>query len=170
MNEGKAMEIFEKQPELAAVFNRLGIEQNANNLDHFMVLMEALQTFAERERNYNGVWRQYGALSNLLRSATKIDRLMEVWWHNPDGAGALHKDGLDDAVDLINYAVFFMRTARDGNLFGSPRDRSLEKEAIAGNVIKLMADNTEVRQYLPVNFGENGRPLPGTTYYVCADD
>ena len=85
--------------------------------------MEALNIYRQRGLSYGEVWRQYGATANLVQAARKIDRLMEMWWHNPDGAVALQKDALDDAFDALNYLVFFIRLARDGNITGSAPDR-----------------------------------------------
>lgn len=86
--------------------------------EQLAVILEALTIYRQRSRSYGEVWRQYGATANLLQAARKIDRLMQIWYHNPDGAEALQKDALDDAFDALNYLVFFIRAARDGNLTG----------------------------------------------------
>jgi len=91
--------------------------------EQLAVILEALEVYRQRSVSYGEVWRQYGATGNLLQAARKVDRLMEMWWHNPDGAAALQKDALDDAIDAINYLVFFIRLAREGNLTGSAPDR-----------------------------------------------
>lgn len=104
----------------------LGIEPTETTRAQLAVMAQAVQLFAERDTKYGGVWQQYGALSNLVRSATKVDRLMNVWWHgNVDGSPALHKDSLDDAFDMINYMIFFIRCAREGNVYGTPQRRPL---------------------------------------------
>lgn len=100
----------------AMVLINAGIDVTDDNREQLRVCLEAVRTYSERTQTYGQVWRQYGALSNLLSSARKVDRLMEGWWH--DGAPPLHKDGLDDAIDLINYTVFFMRNAREANFVG----------------------------------------------------
>lgn len=88
------------------------------------VFVEALRIFESRNAAYGDVWMQYGALSNLLSVARKVDRTMEAWWHDSPGElPVMHKDALDDAIDLINYAVFFIRNARDGNVTGCAPDR-----------------------------------------------
>lgn len=85
------------------------------------VFLKALEIHVGRSEAYGEVWRNYGALSNLLSAARKVDRLMELWWH----AGvfpempAIHKDALDDAFDAINYLAFFIRNATEGNLTGT---------------------------------------------------
>lgn len=109
----------DKQPgryDLAVQFlEAWGIEPTSTNLTQLNVLLEALQIF-ETRRIYGDAWRKYGALSNLLSVARKADRLMEIFWHGP---GELeHKDSVDDAYDLINYAAFFIRNVTDGNMKG----------------------------------------------------
>jgi hypothetical protein len=102
--------------ELLAAF---GMDDTDQNVHQVLVLLEALQVYDQRSQHYGQSWKNYGALSNLLSSARKVDRLMEVWWDaDADAPPVLHKDGLDDAIDLINYTVFFIRNARAGNLTG----------------------------------------------------
>lgn len=84
---------------------------------HLEVFLEALRIFQSR-KIYGDAWRRHGALSNLLSVARKTDRLMQVYWHG-DG-GMTHKEGMDDAYDLINYAIFFIRNKEDGNEKGKP--------------------------------------------------
>lgn len=89
-------------------------------VEHAQTLEEAAKVMLGRTASYGLVWRQYGALSNLLNAARKIERLMEAWWHGNGEAPALHKDNLDDAIDAINYLAFFIQCARAGNLTGHP--------------------------------------------------
>lgn len=104
---------------LAKVFEANGIAWTQSNLQHFAVLIECLRLHDSRTASYGKVWRRYGALSNLLSAARKVDRLMESWWRRGDGAvPTIHKDNLDDAYDAINYLVFMVRNARDANLTG----------------------------------------------------
>jgi hypothetical protein len=91
--------------------------------DQHQVLEEALRIFMDRNKVYNDTWKTYGALSNLVRAAQKVDRMMEVWWHEMNGGAALGKDTLDDALDAINHLVFFIRCAREGNFTGAPPER-----------------------------------------------
>lgn len=113
---------MDDNPKMSAVenvFARYQIEVTNSNLAHFNILMECLKVHDGRTKAYGTVWKRYGALSNLLSAARKVDRLMESWWRRGDGhAPALHKDNLDDAYDAINYLVFMIRNARSGNLTG----------------------------------------------------
>jgi hypothetical protein len=89
------------------------------------VFEKCLEINEDRSAAYGDVWRNYGAVSNLLSAARKVDRLMETWW---DGlingtAPGIHKDALDDAYDAINYLAFFIRNATDGNFTGERPER-----------------------------------------------
>lgn len=76
------------------------------------IFINALTIFDSR-KIYGDIWQRYGSLSNLLNVARKVDRLMQVLWY---GNGTVtHKDALDDAYDLINYAAFFIRNQGVGN-------------------------------------------------------
>ncbi len=109
---------------LQIVFAEHDIELNVDTAVHFGVMMDALKVYAERSQAYGQAWTQYGAMSNLLSMARKVDRLMAVWWSEEDeGIPKLHKDNLDDAIDEINYTIFFIRCARSANLFGSAPSR-----------------------------------------------
>jgi len=113
------------------LMEQLGAEATQENIDHLFTLLRAFSLYAERTKSYGQVWRQYGAVSNLLNAARKVDRAMELWWHKQDeildGNGnvrpLLHKDNLDDPYDAINYLVFMIRNARSGNVFGEAPDR-----------------------------------------------
>jgi hypothetical protein len=95
---------------------------------HAQTLDEAASVMLHRTTAYGLVWRRFGALSNLLNSARKVERLMEAWWHHQDDYEVvgddgiprplLHKDALDDAFDAINYLAFFIQCARQGNITG----------------------------------------------------
>jgi hypothetical protein len=93
----------------------LGITPTSEALTHLNVLVEALLIHDSR-KIYGRVWQRYGWLSNLLSIARKADRLMQVFWF---GSGSLdHKPSADDAYDLINYAVFFIRNVEADNARG----------------------------------------------------
>lgn len=110
------------------VLNHYGIECTQETRAQFEVFMRALKLFDERNRTYRNVWETYGALSNLLRAATKVDREMEIWWHSADpGHNPLqHKESLDDAYDALNYLVFFIRCVGALNITGSKRPRPVD--------------------------------------------
>lgn len=90
-----------------------------DNEDQFHVFREALSVYEQRSAIYGDVWQRYGALNNLVRAATKIDRLMAIWYHT-DHKPTASTGTLDDAIDALNYLVFFIRLAREGNVTGQP--------------------------------------------------
>lgn len=111
------------EPQYKKFLETAGVQPTEENIQHLEVFMEALKVYDSRSAVYGMLWQQYGALSNLLNMARKTDRLMEEWWHKDGAPPVMHKDALDDAVDLLNYTVFFMRNARRFNILGSPPPR-----------------------------------------------
>lgn len=79
------------------------------SINQAIALEQALIVHWQRSRSYGTVWKKWGALSPLLSAAKKMDRLMECFWFRRDGHSVPGKPDIDDAVDLINYAAFFMR-------------------------------------------------------------
>lgn len=96
----------------------LGGRPNMDTVEQFMTMMECVVIHHERSRKYGQAWRKYGALNNLLRLASKVERLIEQFWRSrfSDGAPAidLHNPDLDDAYDAVNYAVFMIRQGKAG--------------------------------------------------------
>ncbi len=105
------------------VLEAFGIDCNEGVQDQLIVFLTAVKIFDDRDKVYGDTWTTYGALNNLLRAATKVDRSMEIWWHDQGGNPLMHKDNLDDAIDAINYLAFFIRCVRAGNITGSKRFR-----------------------------------------------
>lgn len=92
-------------------------------VEHAQGLEDAASVMLHRTASYGLAWQRYGALSNLVNAARKVERLMGIWWDGNKGEiPALHKDALDDALDAINYLQFFITCARDGNLTGNRRE------------------------------------------------
>lgn len=110
---------------LEEVLDTFGIEATDDVKEQLVIFLTALRIYDERGKIYGDTWTTYGALNNLLRAATKVDRSMEIWWHDGSNNGnpLMHKDNLDDAIDAINYLVFFIRCVRAGNITGSKRAR-----------------------------------------------
>lgn len=113
------------------VLEAAGWDVNEDNNEQIGVLMQTMLVYVDRNEKYKNTWEQYGALSQLVRAAQKIDRLMSVWWFEP-GLGDLEEDAdrmplssadLDDAIDCINHLIFFIRCAQNGNLFGDRPER-----------------------------------------------
>lgn len=117
------------------VLEAFGIDINDGTQDQLLVFLTALKIFDERDKVYGDTWTTYGGLNNLLRAATKVDRSMEIWWHDSshNGNPLMHKDNLDDAIDAINYLAFFIRCVRSGNITGSKRARPMVGDAAVLN-------------------------------------
>lgn len=112
------------------VLGMLPVEQAQAAFLHAQTLDEASRVMLNRTLSYGTVWERQGALKNLLKAETKMGRLMAAWFANEGEYPALHKDALDDALDLINYVAFFIQCARAGNITGdaslnAQRDREL---------------------------------------------
>lgn len=92
-------------------------------VEHAQGLEDAASVMLHRTASYGLAWQRYGALSNLVNAARKVERLMGIWWDGNKGdIPALHKDALDDAVDAINYLQFFITCAQQGNVTGDRRE------------------------------------------------
>ena len=94
--------------------------------DNFDTYIEQAKCFAtamilyqERNDEVHDAWRAVGFLGNLLTLYGKVVRLMKsLWWHR--AAGNSEKP-LDNAVDALNYAAFFMRGYMDHDERGERR-------------------------------------------------
>lgn len=109
----------EQRKRAYAFLSAMDIMPTEEALEHLEVLMEVMALYESRTEAYGQIWKQYGALSNLLSAARKTDRTMETWWHDPGDVPLMHKDALDDALDSINYFVFFIRNVRAMNITGT---------------------------------------------------
>lgn len=91
----------------------------------FSVMAAALAKFHERDAKHRGLWRYFGAIDSAHQLRAKATRnynvAIELVRRSPD-ANRLsedeQEDRLDDALDAINYAVFFVRNVQEGR-YGS---------------------------------------------------
>lgn len=84
-------------------------------MDHAVVLQEALNIYIKRNRNYRGAWQRYGALDSAMHLRSKgLRAFQRVMSWIKDGLPA--DPDLDDGIDFVNYAAFFVRNARAGRL------------------------------------------------------
>lgn len=81
-------------------------------LEHEMVLNEALNIFIERNGKRQDGWKEAGWKGNLVEMRKKLDRLWAAW-DSPD------KKDIDEALDLINAAVFYIRCVKEDNKNGN---------------------------------------------------
>lgn len=89
-------------------------------IEQAMVFIEALKIYADRNVKYRDNWRRMGWRGLLIRIRERSDRLWDTFWSGvawkPDGVMDEPGDRMidaDDALDLINFAAFFVRQTRD---------------------------------------------------------
>jgi hypothetical protein len=73
------------------------------------VFLDALKVMADRQR-YGATWRRTGWMGALLNVDRKCGRLMAEFWNS----NKLQTRESDDAIDLLNYAAFFIRLLQEG--------------------------------------------------------
>lgn len=69
--------------------------------EHGDVLAECIEKYAQRDANYQGLWKEQGWEDQLFHIQHKAQRLRVF-------------PNEDDAQDLINYTAFFIRNYRAG--------------------------------------------------------
>lgn len=111
--------------EIDAILKAAGLEISETNREQMAVFLDAMTIFQERNARYGDLWKEYGWRGNLLHVQSKAARVRRVWWDGhriqvPDlGTAVDHlQSDLDDAYDLLNYTVFFIRNVEDGNELG----------------------------------------------------
>jgi hypothetical protein len=104
----------------------LGLDKDDLALQQQMeILADALVIYAERNEKYHDNWKRMGWRGTLVRLRERAERLWDNYW-NADDLDFLEEKmyvprDVDDALDLINFAAFFIRgmngreTTRDGN-------------------------------------------------------
>lgn len=91
-------------------------------IEQAMVLIEALKVYSKRNTKYRDNWRRMGWRGLLIRIRERSDRLWDTFWMGVawKEAGPMDEpeDRLidaDDALDLINFAAFFVRQTRNAS-------------------------------------------------------
>lgn len=80
----------------------------------FAILLEAFDVYLERNARYRDLWKDYGAQDSAHHCKSKALRMYQDLMMN-----TLGPFDPDDAIDLVNYAVFTIRNVRDGRLASS---------------------------------------------------
>lgn len=94
---------------------------NATYLEHAQYLALAMQVYIDRNPETLDAWRGPGWAGNLLSLHGKALRLMNsLWWTKPDTIARSEKP-IDNAMDTVNYAVFFARCYDAGDERGGPQ-------------------------------------------------
>lgn len=90
-------------------------------IEQAMVLIEALKLYSQRNTKYRDNWRRMGWRGLLIRIRERSDRLWDTFWtgvawkdpeRDADDSQFQREIDADDALDLINFAAFFVRQAR----------------------------------------------------------
>lgn len=84
-----------------------------------MIFGDAMNVYIARNERYKDNWKKMGWRGQLVRMKERVERLWDDFWGKepiPDGVDELMN--VDDAIDLINFAAFFIRAANDNNRDG----------------------------------------------------
>ena len=79
--------------------------------EQLLVLQEAFEKFQERNKKYKDLWKKGGWLDSAHHIRSKSERIVNLL-----STGATLEEAelhIEDAVDLINYAAFFIRNVRE---------------------------------------------------------
>lgn len=89
--------------------------------EHAEILAQALRLYGERNEMYKDNWRRFGWRGCLFRVRERAERMWDALWDLPmeHRAGPKARAAEDDAIDLINFAVFTIRAIRSGDRDGS---------------------------------------------------
>lgn len=95
----------------AEAVKHLGLSAKPTTVEQMDVFREALELFEQRNNSddgYSDLWKEYGWEDSLVHMRSKLRRV-EQRFRN------LTSQDLDDALDLLNYTVFFIRNVRAAN-------------------------------------------------------
>lgn len=101
--------------EAARVVEALEVTPTETNITQMHVMLEAYCLFLKRNEEYEDLWEDYGWVDNLTHIRSKTMRLVRKFWREEPQDGA---KGIDDAYDLVNYGIFFIRNFMHGSRWG----------------------------------------------------
>lgn len=73
------------------------------------ILMQAMSIFQDRERTRQEVWKEYGPADKAMHIRSKAARIAKI----TELDDVDNRDGVDEALDLINYAAFYVRQVEE---------------------------------------------------------
>ena len=98
-----------------------GAEHSQTDIEHAACLVEAMQIFRERNDKYGDLWKEGGAAdsafhlkSKSMRAVILLSKQAQRGGHNPEELEAQ----VDTGLDLVNYALFYVRNVRAGRVGG----------------------------------------------------
>ena len=89
------------------ILRTIGPDQSETNIDQVRWMVKAMEIFAERQVQYGDGWADWGWKGQLVKMLDRMRRVWNVFWKNE--AAIVRPSDTDDALDLINYIVFFLR-------------------------------------------------------------
>lgn len=95
---------------LTKCLRELGLDDTEDNREQLLVMAEALGLYQEREAVRHGLWKKSGAKDcahNLKHKGLRVAFASEQ-----DAIEA----AVDDALDAVNYAAFYVRNVRAGRI------------------------------------------------------
>jgi hypothetical protein len=101
--------------DVLAVAERCGASQE--QLEHLSVLLSAFAVYVERNERHGSLWKKFGWMDSIVSVRGKAARCVQQWYGPQTLEGGPGAD-LDDAVDLINFAVFLIRNVQTNNKWG----------------------------------------------------
>ncbi len=87
-------------------------EEDAEIKEHYLILIEALEVFRERGRLRGSLWKRAGIEDAAHQIKMKGMRSMAMLSSNVVNKPELHEEAVDEMLDIINYAVFYVRLLR----------------------------------------------------------
>jgi len=109
----------DKTHDIIEEFLRLvGVTPEESTIEQMGVMVEAIKLFEERNARYNDLWKRDGWLGNVFQLTHKASRIRRLFFDKASRGEAAATPDPDDAFDLINYAIFFIRCLRESNRTG----------------------------------------------------
>ena len=97
-----------RQQMLTDVLEFLGLALSDTNREQLAVMLEALELFDERNVKYGDLWQEGGWQDSAAHLRSKAARV-----HSATKGTLLQPyNFIDDALDAMNYAAFYVRNVR----------------------------------------------------------
>lgn len=112
------MDEHENHAAAVAFLEGLGLDGDPSLIEQACVMGECLTLMAERNGRYHDLWKRDGWLGNVFQLTHKASRIRRLFFDRASHGEAVATPDPDDAFDLINYAIFFIRCLRESNRTG----------------------------------------------------
>lgn len=133
----------------------LGYEPTVTHVEQMEVLLQVFAKFVERNAQYKDLWRNGGPRDSANHIESKAARIQHFTRMIADIDWSLSEVDapVDDAIDLINYAVFYIRNVAGARLTNEEIDAmgcELRERRWPGNPWPCNHGGT-VRNHCPVH-------------------